>query len=128
MQDLHDAAFEEIDCLSCANCCKTTSPIITEKDISRIAKSLKMKEFQFIENYLDRDDDAFMVFKSAPCPFLDLTDNSCFIYDARPKACREYPHTDRRRFIQLADLTLKNTEICPAVFKIIESLKKKLPL
>ena len=128
MQELHEATFEEIDCLSCGNCCKTTSPIITEKDISRIAKSLKMKEFQFVDNYLERDHDDFMIFKSAPCPFLDLNDNSCFIYDVRPKACREYPHTDRRRFIQLTELTLKNTEICPAVFKIMESLKKKLHL
>jgi len=127
MQDLHKEEFSKTDCLTCANCCKTTSPIFTEKDISRIAKFLKIKEYKFIAQYLQRDDDDFMVLKSAPCTFLD-NDNTCFIYDVRPKACSEYPHTDRRKFIQLTNLTLKNTEVCPAVFNIIEELKKRLPL
>ena len=127
MQEIHDEEFENTDCLTCANCCKTTSPIFTEKDISRIAKHLKLKEHRFIEQYLQRDDDGFMVLKSAPCTFLDQ-DNSCFIYDVRPKACSEYPHTNRKKFIQLTDLTLKNTEVCPAVFNMVETLKSKLPL
>ena len=127
MKDLHDEEFAKTDCLTCANCCKTTSPIFTEKDISRISKHLKMKERKFIELYLLRDDDDFMVLKEAPCAFLD-SDNTCFIYDVRPKACSEYPHTNRRKFIQLTNLTLKNTEVCPAVFNIVEELKKKLPL
>jgi hypothetical protein len=117
-----------MDCLTCANCCKTTSPIFTDKDIARIAKHLRLKEHQFIEKYLYRDEDEFMVLQKSPCAFLDLADNTCFIYDVRPKACSEYPHTDRKRFIQITNLTLKNTEICPATFNIIEELKKKLPL
>jgi len=127
MQDLHDDEFSRTDCLTCANCCKTTSPIFTEKDIKRISKFLKIKEHSFVEQYLQRDTDDFMVLQSAPCTFLD-SDNTCFIYDVRPKACSEYPHTNRKKFIQLTDLTLKNTEVCPAVFNIVEELKKKLPL
>ena len=127
MQDLHDEEFKKTDCLACANCCKTTSPIFTEKDISKISKHLKMKEQKFIEQYLQRDEDDFMVLKEVPCTFLD-SDNTCFIYDVRPKACSEYPHTNRRKFIQITNLTLKNTEVCPAVFNIVEELKKKLPL
>lgn len=128
MQDLHNAAFKKIDCLSCGNCCKTTSPIFTEKDIQRISKHLRIKVRQFIAQYLDRDADDFYVLKTAPCSFLDLNDNSCIIYDVRPKACNEYPHTNRRKFIQITDLTLKNTEICPAVYNIVEALKMKLPV
>ncbi len=128
MQDLHEDEFNKFDCLSCANCCKTSSPIFTDKDISRISKSLRMKEQQFISAYLERDEDDFMVLKEAPCTFLDEMDNTCFIYDVRPKACSEYPHTNRKKFIQLTHLTLKNTEICPAAYNIIEELKKKLPL
>lgn len=127
MNEIHDEEFENTDCLSCANCCKTTSPIFTEKDIGRIAKFLKMKENKFIDQYLQRDSDDFMVLKTAPCAFLDQ-DNSCFIYDVRPKACSEYPHTNRKKFIQLTDLTLNNTEVCPAVFNIVETLKTRLPL
>jgi len=127
MQDLHDAEFEQTDCLTCANCCKTTSPIFSNKDISRIAKHLRMKELQFTEQFLQRDEDDFMVLKTAPCTFLN-EDNSCNIYDVRPKACSEYPHTNRKKFIQLTQLTLKNTEVCPAVLNIVEALKKRLPL
>lgn len=128
MQDLHKATFEKTDCLTCANCCKTTSPIFTDKDITRIAKHLRMKERDFVSQYLQRDEDDFMVLQSAPCTFLDESDNTCFIYDVRPKACSEYPHTNRKKFIQLANLTIKNTEVCPAVFDIVEELKKKLPM
>jgi len=126
MKELHVEEFERTDCLSCGNCCKTTSPIFTEKDIQRISKHFKQKETDFIEQYLQRDPDDFYVLKSAPCSFLDTSDNSCFIYDVRPKACKEYPHTDRRKFIQITDLTLKNTVICPAAFNIVESLKAKM--
>ncbi len=128
MQRLHDEEFEKTDCLACGNCCKTTSPIFTEKDIQRIAKHLRMKERDFINQYLERDSDDFMVLRTAPCSFLDESDNSCFIYDVRPKACAEYPHTNRRKFIQITDLTLKNTTICPAAYSIVENLKKELPL
>jgi Fe-S-cluster containining protein len=128
VQELHTSEFKRTDCLTCGNCCKTTSPIFTEKDIQRIAKYVKMKEHQFIATYLERDQDDFYVLKTSPCSFLDLNDNMCTIYDVRPKACNEYPHTNRRKFIQLTNLTMKNTEICPAVYNIVEALKKKLPL
>lgn len=128
VEKLHDEEFERTDCLTCANCCKTTSPIFLDKDIQRISKHLKMKEQQFIEQYLVLDTDDFFMLKTAPCPFLDETDNKCFIYEVRPKACKEYPHTNRRKFIQIAKLTIKNTEICPATFHIVEALKKELPV
>lgn len=127
MQQLHNEEFERTDCLTCGNCCKTTSPIFTEKDIERISKHLKMKVVNFINQYLRRDEDNFYVLQSAPCTFLDESDNTCFIYKVRPKACAEYPHTNRRKFIQLTDLTIKNTEICPATYRIVEELKKQLP-
>ncbi|MGK0412790.1 MAG: Fe-S-cluster containining protein [Polaribacter sp.] len=128
MQELHDAEFAKTDCLDCANCCKTSSPIFMDKDIQRISKHLRMKVADFISTYLERDADDFMVLKKAPCSFLDLSDNSCTIYDVRPKACAEYPHTNRRKFIQITDLTIANTAICPATYDIVEALKKRLPI
>jgi hypothetical protein len=128
MQELHEEEFAKTDCLDCGNCCKTSSPIFTQKDIERISKHFKMKVRDFTEEFLQRDEDDFMVLKSAPCTFLDLNDNKCTIYDVRPKACAEYPHTNRKKFIQLADLTITNTEICPATYRILENLKKRLPL
>ncbi|MDW3649575.1 MAG: YkgJ family cysteine cluster protein [Bacteroidia bacterium] len=121
VSEFHDEVFEEIDCLSCANCCKTTSPVFTDRDIERIAKHLRMKPSQFVEEYLHMDEERDYVLNVAPCPFL-LPDNCCMIYDVRPKACREYPHTNRKRFHQVLGLTLKNTEICPATARIVSKL------
>lgn len=116
-QDAHEEAFDEIDCLNCANCCKTTSPIFRDVDVKRISKKMKMSVRDFENQYLRRDEDSDWVLKSAPCPFLH-EDNSCGIYDYRPQACQDYPHTDQRKVVQVLDLTLKNTEICPAAAKI----------
>lgn len=120
---VHDEVFAETDCLTCANCCKTTSPIFYQTDIERVAKAMCMKPGVFVETYLRIDDDNDYVLKSSPCPFLD-EDNSCKVYDDRPKACREYPHTNRKKMVQIMDLTYKNTLVCPAVLEIVERMKK----
>lgn len=127
MAELHDKEFKKTDCLTCGNCCKTTSPIFTDKDIERISKHFKMKVVKFIDQYLERDSDDFYILKSVPCTFFDSNDNTCFIYDVRPKACKEYPHTNRKKFIQITDLTITNLSICPAAYNIVEALKEKLP-
>ena len=102
--------------------------MFTYKDIERISKKLRMKVADFVAQYLRIDEDDYHVLQTSPCPFLDLNDNSCFIYDVRPKACAEYPHTNRKKFIQLTNLTIKNTEVCPATYRIVEELKKRLPV
>ena len=122
--ELHEKAFEEIDCLSCANCCKTTSPIFRDVDVKRISKKLKMSQVNFEKTYLKKDMDGDWVLQSTPCTFLNQ-DNTCFIYDFRPQACREYPHTNRKRIVSILDLTLKNMEICPAVAKIAIQIPEK---
>lgn len=119
--DLHDEVFSEIDCLQCANCCSTTSPIFRDVDIDRIAKKFKITNSNFEDQYLKVDEDNDKVLKSSPCTFLGA-DNKCFIYDIRPQACREYPHTDRKRMYQILNLTKKNMEICPAVSRIVQRM------
>lgn len=117
----HEKAFAEIDCLDCANCCKTTSPIFRDIDIKRISKKLKMKSADFEKQFLRLDEENDWVLQSSPCYFLNK-DNTCSIYEIRPQACREYPHTDRKRMIQILDLTFKNGSICPAVAKITRNV------
>ncbi|HSR59256.1 MAG TPA: YkgJ family cysteine cluster protein [Robiginitalea sp.] len=126
MQDLHEAEFRRTDCLACANCCKTTGPLFTGADIERIAARLRLKPGVFVSRYLRLDEDGDYVLQQLPCPFLGA-ENYCQIYDHRPKACREYPHTDRKKFHQISGLTLKNTAICPAAFRIVEEMKRRLP-
>lgn len=125
MQELHNAEFRRTDCLNCANCCKTTGPLFTDKDVERISKHFRMKPQKFIETYLHIDEDNDYVLQSVPCTFLGA-DNYCSIYDVRPKACREFPHTNRKKFHQISNLTLKNVAICPAAFAIVEEMKQRL--
>lgn len=127
MQELHENEFKKTDCLTCGNCCKTTGPLFTLADIERIAKYLKQKPQQFISQYLKIDEENDYVLQSVPCTFLD-SENACLIYDVRPKACREFPHTDRKKFQQITELTLKNIPICPATYRIVEQMKLRLPL
>ena len=82
-----------------------------------------MKPGDFIEKYLRVDEDRDYVLKSSPCPFLG-EGNHCTVYEDRPKACREYPHTDRKKMVQITELTLRNTLVCPAVLEMVERLKK----
>ena len=122
---IHEEVFEEIDCLECANCCRSLGPRITDRDIEKIAESYRIKPHEVVNRYLRIDEDKDYVFKTMPCPFL-MDDNYCSIYENRPKACREYPHTDRKKFFQISALTIKNSYTCPAVFEILERLKKEL--
>lgn len=123
IHELHAAAEASTDCLQCANCCKTLGPAIYDRDIERMAKQLRMKPSDFFSQYLRKDEDGDYVFQQMPCPFL-MPDNYCMIYEARPKACREYPHTDRKKFYQIYKLSVKNTYTCPIVYEVIEEIKK----
>lgn len=123
IHQLHDDISEKIDCLSCANCCRSLGPAIYDKDIERMAKALRIKPSEVVSSYLRIDEDGDYVFKSMPCPFL-MPDNYCSIYDSRPKACREYPHTDRKNFEQIYKLTVKNTATCPIAYEVLSELIK----
>lgn len=124
VHQLHETITEQTDCLACANCCRTLGPRVTDKDIARMARALRMKPHEVVQTYLRVDEDNDYVFQTMPCPFL-ADDNYCFIYEDRPKACREYPHTDRRKFHQIHKLSIRNAETCPVVHQVIERLKKE---
>jgi Fe-S-cluster containining protein len=121
LPELHKAAFTQIDCLQCANCCKNYSPRFKTPDIKRISKHLKMKESHFIDAYLKLDEDGDYVVKTKPCPFLG-NDNYCKIYEQRPSDCVRFPYTDEDVLIKRPNITLKNASFCPAVYFVLEGL------
>jgi len=121
----HEEVFSEIDCLDCANCCSKIPPIVDKTDVNRIAKTLGMKVSDFQKQYTRRDADGDTVLKTVPCTFL-MEDNKCFIYDIRPKACRNYPHTEGYEFIGNLDLHTKNAQYCPAAYHIISRILREV--
>ena len=126
LPDLHEAAFEKIDCLQCANCCKNYSPRFKTPDIKRIARHLRMKESDLIETYLRLDEDGDYVVKTTPCPFLGQ-DNYCSIYEVRPSDCERFPYTDEDVLIKRPAITQKNSTFCPIVYFVLEKLIAALP-
>lgn len=117
----HNEAFEQVDCLACANCCKNYSPRFKPPDIKRIAKALKMSESALMDKYLTRDEEGDYVVITKPCPFLG-DDNFCGIYEVRPSDCRRFPYTDEDVFLKKIKITLKNSTFCPAVYLILEKM------
>lgn len=123
VSDFHEAVFKKVDCLKCANCCKTTPALVTRPDAKRIAKHLSIPPKTFIRKYLMEDIDGELMIARVPCTFLN-EDNTCQIYEVRPQACREYPHTNQSGFSRRPKMNANNTIVCPAVFEIVERLKK----
>lgn len=117
----------EMDCLSCANCCKKMSPTYTPADIKRIAAHLNMTPKAFKDKwlYLDEEDNDWMN-RSQPCQFLDLTTNMCGIYEVRPADCAGFPHLKKRRMKDYIHVHQQNVEYCPATYKMVEKMIERV--
>lgn len=124
VQLLDEVVFSKINCLDCANCCKTISPVFKERDITRLSTHFKIRPAEFTNQFLYLDNEGDYVLKSTPCPFL-LSDNKCGVYEHRPFACKSYPHTATLPIRKSWELIIKNSAVCPAVYEITSILKKK---
>ncbi len=124
--ELHQEAFRIVDCTKCANCCRTLRPVFSDEDIARIASHLGMARDEFIAAYLERDEQVGCSrIKASPCPFLGA-DSKCTIYDVRPEKCAGYPFTDKPDFPLMSITHANNAVVCPAVFYIVEQMKRRL--
>ena len=119
--DAHTDIFSKFDCLLCANCCKTTPPIFTNRDVKRIAQYLGTTPRQFKRKYTIEDINGELIGIKVPCSFLN-DDHSCSIYEVRPEACITYPHTDDPEYNSRAELNYNNTLVCPAAYAIVKML------
>ena len=124
LKQVHNQIFEKTDCLSCANCCKSSPPLITKSDIKRISAHIQVSPKNFERKYVITDFNGEMSFSFVPCRFLN-EDNSCSIYEVRPEACRRFPHTDEKAYPERTKLNILNTQVCPAAAKILIQLKQK---
>ncbi len=119
--------WKEVDCLSCANCCKSMSPTFTAKDIKRIAAYFEMSITDFKEKWLyyDKKDGDWMNTKQ-PCQFLNLQNNMCSIYEVRPADCSGFPHLKKKKMTEYIHVHQQNVEYCPATFKMVEKMMERL--
>ena len=121
------AVWQEIDCTSCANCCKKMTPTFTPKDIKRAATFLHMSPGDFKAKWLVKEKkDKDWINRQQPCQFLDLTTNLCTIYEARPDDCAGFPHLAKQKVKDYIHIHRQNMMYCPATYRFIELLKQKL--
>ena len=43
VHEIYQQVSSKIDCISCGNCCKIIQPVLNDKDIDQLSKSLKVK-------------------------------------------------------------------------------------
>jgi Fe-S-cluster containining protein len=122
------AMWQETDCLSCANCCKTMSPTYTKSDLVRISTHLRITTDEFKKRWLYKDKNGDWINKKQPCQFLNLEDNKCSIYEIRPKDCAGFPHHTKKRMIDYMHVFKQNIEYCPATYKMVEKMKERLSI
>ena len=119
---LYKEISSKIDCTACANCCKIAGPILNNNDIENLSKHCSLEINDFIDNYLDKDEDGEYFFDQMPCRFLE--NNLCTCYSERPEDCRSYPHLHKDEIISRLYGVITNCSICPIVYNVYERLKE----
>ncbi len=119
---LEKEIWSEVDCLSCANCCKTMSPTYTKSDIRRISKHFSQTPEEFTKQWLRKDRGGDLLNKTEPCQFLNLEDNKCSIYAIRPLDCSGFPHLPKKKMVDYMHVHKQNIEYCPATYKLVEKM------
>jgi Fe-S-cluster containining protein len=120
--DIAAEVWAEVDCLSCANCCKKMTPTFTTQDLKRISAHFNQTPEAFTKQWLEKDKNKDMVNVNQPCQFLNLADNKCSIYAIRPVDCAGFPHLTKRKWSEYAHVHKQNIDYCPATFKMVEKM------
>jgi Fe-S-cluster containining protein len=121
---LEKEVWKEVDCLSCANCCKTMSPTFTKTDIKRISKHFDQTPEVFTKQWLRKDKEGDILNKTEPCQFLNLQDNKCSIYEIRPVDCSGFPHLHKKKMPEYMHVHKQNIEFCPATYRLVEKMEE----
>ena len=116
--------WKEVNCLSCANCCKVMTPTFTVQDIKRISAHLGQTPKEFKDQWLLKDKNQDWTNKINPCQFLDLKTNMCRIYEIRPTDCSGFPHLAKKKMVDYIHVHKQNIEYCPATYAMVEKLEK----
>ncbi len=121
---LNEEVWQKVDCLSCANCCKTMTPTYTKEDLRRIAKYLNTTTKALFDEYLMIDEDnGDTVNKNTPCQWLNAKDNKCSIYEVRPLDCSGFPHHTKKKFDEYNHVYEQNLDKCPATYELIKKMQ-----
>ena len=126
--EIDKEVWQEIDCLSCANCCKKMTPTFTTKDITRIATYLQMGKAEFKDKWLYQENkkNGDWMNRKQPCQFLNLQTNMCSIYEVRPSDCAGFPHFTKKQPALYLYIHKQNIQYCPATYKMVEKMRERI--
>ncbi len=117
---------EQIDCTVCANCCRVATAKVSERDVDRLARHLRVSPGEFLSRYCEESEEEGAILRRTEaqgCIFLDGT--ACTVYEARPDICQRFPHLVRgsgsiaSRMWQFIDRAC----YCPIVYNALEAFK-----
>lgn len=117
---------DEIDCTQCANCCRVATVRLSERDIEKLAGSMRLKVSQFIEKYTTHSEEEGIILsrsEASGCVFLD--GNTCLVYEDRPETCQRFPNMVRGNgsiVSRMWEFTDRAT-YCPIVYNSLEAFK-----
>jgi Fe-S-cluster containining protein len=125
LRHIGGAIEEQIDCTTCANCCKVATVPLLDRDIEKLAKFFRLTISKFTKQYVVTGDDGDRSLRrtSEGCVF--LSGNECTVYEVRPKNCIDFPHVVRgegriaTRMWEFVDRAC----YCPIVFNSLEAFK-----
>ncbi len=126
-EKIEKEVWQEVDCLSCANCCKSMTPTFTKKDIVRISEHFDQTPEEFKSKWLYKDTNGDWMNTRNPCQFLDKKTNMCSIYAIRPADCAGFPHLAKKKMVEYIHVHKQNVEYCPATYMMVEKMKEMLP-
>ena len=115
----------QIDCNTCANCCRVATVEPTERDIDKLAKFLRISRERFLSEYTTEGEPGKRILRQTGegCVFLSGMD--CTVYEERPRMCELFPHVVKgegpitTRMWELVD----RATYCPIVYNSLEAFK-----
>ncbi len=119
-----EAARDQMDCTTCAACCRDNWVPLTEDEIARLSRRLQIDPETFRARYLTKDDeeDGWAI-DARPCPFLVGT--RCSVYEDRPEVCREYPYIGGDLPTRMLGV-IERAATCPIIFEMLEHVKRDI--
>jgi Fe-S-cluster containining protein len=124
---IEQEVWKEVNCLTCANCCRAMTPTYTQKDIERISSHFGMTVDRFKDKWLYKErGSGDWLNRNTPCQFLDLETNRCTIYEIRPADCAGFPHLPKKKMVEYMHVHKQNVELCPATYRMVEKMMERL--
>ncbi|MEO7142701.1 MAG: YkgJ family cysteine cluster protein [Bryobacteraceae bacterium] len=116
---------EQIDCTTCANCCRVATVTVTERDAEKLSSFLGLRPEKFLAQYTTEDPEEGVILRRTEQGCVFLNGNDCTVYEARPRTCVDFPHLVRgagsiaSRMWQFIDRAC----YCPIVYNGLEAFK-----